>query len=61
VTLTPPPFRAQDPSSVTFWGMFWKIYLPCLLWGAGTAIGEIPPYSVTYAARLAGEVRDPKN
>jgi hypothetical protein len=26
-----------------------------MLWGAGTAIGEIPPYALSRAARLAGE------
>ncbi|KNC52354.1 transmembrane protein 49, partial [Thecamonas trahens ATCC 50062] len=31
---------------------------PCLLWGAGTAIGEIPPYAVSRAARLAGEANE---
>ncbi|CAM9649253.1 unnamed protein product, partial [Phaeothamnion confervicola] len=40
---------------VTFWRTFWKVYPACFLWGAGTAIGEIPPYAVSYAAKLAGE------
>ena len=26
-----------------------------LLWGGGTAAGEIPPYAVAYAAAKAGE------
>ncbi len=25
-----------------------------MLWGAGTAIGEVPPYLVSYSAALAG-------
>ena len=26
-----------------------KVALPCMLWGAGTAMGEIPPYAIAYA------------
>jgi len=32
------------------------VALPAMLWGAGTAIGEIPPYLVSYAAAEAGQV-----
>ncbi|KAG5190834.1 hypothetical protein JKP88DRAFT_352527 [Tribonema minus] len=31
-----------------------KVYPACVLWGIGTAIGEIPPYAVSRAAALAG-------
>ena len=40
---------------VTFWGLFIKALLPCFLWGLGTAIGELPPYATSYAARKAGQ------
>jgi vacuole membrane protein 1 len=40
---------------VTFIAIFWKVFLPCMLWGAGTAAGEIPPYALSRAARLAGQ------
>lgn len=40
--------------------IFLNIYLHCLpaafLWGAGTAIGEVPPYWTAYAAKMSGEV-----
>eukprot|EP01043_Picozoa_sp_COSAG02_P056341 COSAG02_NODE_6667_length_3429_cov_3.808390_3_plen_403_part_00 len=40
--------------------MFLHIYLHCLpaafLWGAGTAIGEVPPYWTAFAAKMSGEV-----
>lgn len=39
----------------TFLSIALKTFLPCLLWGAGTAIGEIPPYAMSRAARLANE------
>ena len=31
-----------------------KVLPVFICWGAGTAIGEIPPYAVSYAAKLAG-------
>ncbi|KAJ0405562.1 hypothetical protein P43SY_009611 [Pythium insidiosum] len=40
---------------VTFFGIFCKVFWPCMLWGAGTAAGEIPPYALSRAARLAGQ------
>lgn len=43
-----------EVSTVTFWGIFQKIIVPCMLWGAGTAIGEIPPYALSRAAKEAG-------
>ncbi|KAG7396421.1 Vacuolar membrane protease [Phytophthora boehmeriae] len=54
------PFEANcqeipPVSTVTFGAIFWKVFLPCMLWGAGTAAGEIPPYALSRAARLAGQ------
>lgn len=45
-------------SEASFSGIFWKVFLPCLLWGAGTAMGEIPPYAVSRAASLAGQANE---
>ncbi len=39
----------------TFLGIFLKVWLPCFLWGSGTAIGEIPPYAISLAAAKANE------
>lgn len=44
-----------EVSTVTFWAIFCKVFWPCMLWGAGTAAGEIPPYALSRAARLAGQ------
>eukprot|EP01029_Cantina_marsupialis_P027838 TRINITY_DN774073_c0_g1_i1.p1 TRINITY_DN774073_c0_g1~~TRINITY_DN774073_c0_g1_i1.p1 ORF type:complete len:407 (-),score=115.60 TRINITY_DN774073_c0_g1_i1:189-1409(-) len=41
--------------NVSFFGILLKVLLPCMLWGAGTAVGEIPPYALSRAARLAGK------
>ncbi|ESL12189.1 hypothetical protein TRSC58_00048 [Trypanosoma rangeli SC58] len=32
-----------------------KVVPACVLWGAGTAIGEIPPYALSYAAARQGK------
>jgi len=32
-----------------------KVAPECILWGIGTAIGEIPPYALCYSAKLAGK------
>lgn len=47
------PDNILEGSSVTFGGMWRKIILVCFLQSAGTAIGEIPPYWMTRAARQA--------
>ena len=47
-----PPLTAES-TPVTLWGTWLKILLVCFLQSAGTAIGEIPPYWMTKAARLA--------
>lgn len=57
------PFEANcnnvpEVSTVTFAAIFWKVFLPCMLWGAGTAAGEIPPYALSRAAKLAGQRND---
>jgi membrane protein YqaA with SNARE-associated domain len=38
-----------------FFDIFQLVALEAFLWGAGTAIGELPPYFVARAARLAGQ------
>lgn len=43
----------SEPQEVTLLGMWQKVILACFLQSAGTAIGEIPPYWMTKAAREA--------
>jgi len=52
------PERNPASDTVSFVGIFLKVFLPCMIWGAGTAIGEIPPYAVSRAARLAGKANE---
>lgn len=36
------------------WTLLLKVLPWCILWGAGTAIGEIPPYAMSYASAKQG-------
>jgi len=45
----------ETPSTVNFWAIVAKALLPTLLWGAGTAMGEVPPYALSYALAKAGK------
>lgn len=42
-------------AAVGFWPIFKKVIATAVLWGAGTALGEIPPYAIAYHAAKAGE------
>mmetsp|Transcript_90514 Transcript_90514/g.256367 ORF Transcript_90514/g.256367 Transcript_90514/m.256367 type:complete len:506 (+) Transcript_90514:70-1587(+) len=44
----------KDGSTVTVLRLWLLVTVQCMLWGFGTAIGELPPYLVSKAARLAG-------
>lgn len=48
-------FLAGDRPTISFWDIFFVVYIEAFLWGAGTAIGELPPYFVAKAASLAGK------
>jgi len=53
------PFQCLTPpinsDNLSFLSIFLKTMIPSMLWGAGTAIGEIPPYALSRAATLAGQ------
>ncbi|XP_022601627.1 vacuole membrane protein 1 isoform X2 [Seriola dumerili] len=40
--------------SISLWTIISKVRLEACMWGAGTAIGELPPYFMARAARLSG-------
>lgn len=52
----PPPGTPKE--AVTFLRLLLKVLPACFLWGAGTAIGELPPYFVSRQARLSGQKLD---
>merc|ERR1719239_1438625 len=41
-------------AQVTIWAILSKVRVEAFCWGAGTAIGELPPYFMARAARLSG-------
>jgi len=44
----------KDDSTVTMFRLWAIVTVPCMLWGFGTAVGELPPYAVSKTARLSG-------
>uniref|UniRef100_A0A8C7JA49 Vacuole membrane protein 1 n=1 Tax=Oncorhynchus kisutch TaxID=8019 RepID=A0A8C7JA49_ONCKI len=48
----------QEEGSISLWTIVSKVRLEACMWGAGTAIGELPPYFMARAARLSGEEPD---
>ncbi|XP_064620062.1 vacuole membrane protein 1-like isoform X2 [Lineus longissimus] len=44
----------QEGTSMSLWTIMSKVRLEAFMWGAGTAIGELPPYFMARAARLSG-------
>ncbi|KAJ2786557.1 hypothetical protein GGI15_001432 [Coemansia interrupta] len=49
------PAASEAASSVLFSAILHKVILESLCWGAGTAIGELPPYFIARAASAAGQ------
>ncbi|XP_022905786.1 vacuole membrane protein 1 isoform X2 [Onthophagus taurus] len=41
-------------SDISIWSIISKVRLESMCWGAGTALGELPPYFMARAARLSG-------
>lgn len=48
------PENASTSYIPTLWAIMSKVRLEAFLWGAGTALGELPPYFMAKAARLSG-------
>uniref|UniRef100_A0A8C9WYB2 Vacuole membrane protein 1 n=1 Tax=Sander lucioperca TaxID=283035 RepID=A0A8C9WYB2_SANLU len=46
--------QQNSPGSISLWTIISKVRLEACMWGAGTAIGELPPYFMARAARLSG-------
>ncbi|CAL8398415.1 unnamed protein product [Boreogadus saida] len=57
VSATGSPAHSEGPAlgpGVSLWTIMSKVRLEACMWGAGTAIGELPPYFMARAARLSG-------
>lgn len=46
----------RNPMAVSILSIMSKVRLEAMCWGAGTALGELPPYFMARAARLSGYV-----
>ncbi|KAK4257939.1 hypothetical protein QN277_007461 [Acacia crassicarpa] len=52
----PPLFQTEHGSRVPLSWILPQVQMEAILWGAGTAIGELPPYFISRAARESGRV-----
>ncbi|XP_017114929.1 vacuole membrane protein 1 [Drosophila elegans] len=48
------PEEPYDKKVPNIWSIMSKVRMEAFLWGAGTALGELPPYFMAKAARLSG-------
>lgn len=46
----------ESQVNISFFTIYKAVFLEAFLWGAGTAIGELPPYFVARAASAAGGI-----
>ncbi|KAF7837275.1 vacuole membrane protein KMS1-like [Senna tora] len=54
----PPLFHSGHGSKVPLGSILSQVQLEAVLWGVGTAIGELPPYFISRAASLSGSRLD---
>ncbi|XP_028792403.1 vacuole membrane protein KMS1-like [Neltuma alba] len=54
----PPLFQTVHGSRVPLSRILPQVQMEAILWGAGTAIGELPPYFISRAARESGRALD---
>lgn len=55
----PPLFKSVHGSRVPLTSILPQVQLEAVLWGVGTALGELPPYFISRAASLSGSKVDP--
>lgn len=52
------PDKVDPFWAVSVWNIMRKVHLEAIMWGAGTALGELPPYFMARAARISGHDPD---
>ncbi|KAK8545427.1 hypothetical protein V6N13_066711 [Hibiscus sabdariffa] len=57
----PPLFPSAHGSRVPLNSILPQVQLEAILWGIGTALGELPPYFISRAARISGSKLDIMN
>lgn len=48
------PTEIDPNDAVSIWNIMSKVRVESMMWGIGTALGELPPYFMARAARLSG-------
>ncbi|XP_049879125.1 vacuole membrane protein 1 [Pectinophora gossypiella] len=48
------PSEIDPQNEVSIWNIMAKVRVESMMWGIGTALGELPPYFMARAARLSG-------
>jgi len=48
----------RNPDGISFYDVLSKVKWESLMWGFGTALGELPPYFMARAARISGMTDD---
>ncbi|XP_052738984.1 vacuole membrane protein 1 [Bicyclus anynana] len=48
------PSEIDPKNVVSIWNIMAKVRIESMMWGMGTALGELPPYFMARAARLSG-------
>ncbi|CAK1541679.1 unnamed protein product [Leptosia nina] len=48
------PAEIDPQNTVSIWNIMAKVRIESMMWGMGTALGELPPYFMARAARLSG-------
>ena len=48
------PTEVDPRWTASIWNIMSKVRVEGVMWGAGTALGELPPYFMARAARLSG-------
>ncbi|KAF6025057.1 VMP1 [Bugula neritina] len=56
-----PSSSTPGETSITLWSIMSKVRLEAMMWGVGTAIGELPPYFMARAAKLSDSEHDEDN
>ncbi|KDD77071.1 hypothetical protein H632_c27p4 [Helicosporidium sp. ATCC 50920] len=49
------PLASAPEGAVGFWRIYRRVLPSAVLWGVGTALGEIPPYAISYHAAKLGQ------
>lgn len=52
------PDELDTDWTTSLWNIMFKVRVEAMMWGAGTALGELPPYFMARAARLSGRPPD---